>query len=166
MKKINGLIGLLVLALFIFTNSACGPYKKTEIARSDILEEDAMVVDLVYTPSQHGSGVGAGPSIDMTGEGGLGIAIVSVSVDIPEKYAIVFKCQHGKFIIECNTPGRKELWQKLDEGQKVKVKYKEVYELVYLIYKDENKKKVKELVEKRLKKYDFLTAEPYEGEEG
>lgn len=161
MKILKNFSGLFLMVLLTLILTACGPRKKTEVEFSPVLEEDAVVVDLVYTPSQHGSGVGVGPSIDMTGEGGLGIAIVPVSVDIPEKYAIVFKCQHGKFIIECNTPERKALWQKLDEGQKVRVQYKEVYKVTYLIYKDENKRKVKELVAKNLKKYDFLTAIPY-----
>ena len=141
--------GFLILIVLFSVFSACGPYNRTYNEPSQVLEEDALVVDLAYTPSRHGDGSGVG--ITTSGD----VAIVSTSVDIPEKYAIVFKCQHGKFIIECNTPERKKLWMDLDEGQKVKVLYKEMWKATYRIYKSE-----KTLLARRLKDYWFLNAVP------
>jgi hypothetical protein len=149
-KNLKVLFLLLVLS---FAFVACGPYNKTVKEFSAILEEDATVVDLVYTPSRHGSGSGIGPTFDT--DGNLGIAFTNITVDIPEKYAIVFKCQHGKFIIECNTPERRKLWNDLDEGQKVKVKYREAWLVTYRV-----EKKEKTPIAKALKDYWFLTAEP------
>jgi len=145
-KNLRWVLALVVLFLAF---SACGPWEDTVKENSEILEEDAVVVDLVYTPSRHGDGSGVG----LTTGGDL--AFVSTSVDIPEKFAIVFKCQHGKFIIDCNTPERKKLWIDLDEGQKVKVKYREVWKVKYEIYK-----KQKKMLSRTLKDYWFLTAEP------
>jgi hypothetical protein len=138
---------LLVALFLVFV--ACGPYNRTEKEYTAILEEDATVVDLVYTPSRHGSDVGIG----LTTGGDL--SITPVSINIPEKYAIVFKCQHGKFIIDCNTQERKKLWNDLDEGQKVRVKYKEAWLITYRV-----EKKQRTPIAKVLEDYWFLTAEP------
>lgn len=122
--------------------------EETRQEESPTLFEDAVVTEVVYSPSRHGSGVG--PTLDLTGSGGIGIAITSV--DIPEKFAVVFQCQHGKFIVE-----RKELWERLKEGQKVTIAYKELY---VSVYDDKNKDGQKELVSKKLVKLDFLDAHP------
>lgn len=131
------------------------PETRTEY--SDILHEDAKVVDVVYTPSRHGSGVG--PSFGMTSEGDAAIGIAITSVSIPQKYAVVFKCQHGKFISEGEDKRHKDLWERLQEGQDVDVTYKEIYEATYI---DINKDGKKELRERKLIKYDFLDAQPKE----
>lgn len=107
------------------------------------LTEEATVVDVVYVPSRHGDGVG--PTVGSNGEVGLAFT----SVDIPEKYAVVFECQHGKFIIEHNQEKTKELWQRLHRDQKVTVTYREEYRAKY----DGEK-----LIERRLHKYDFIDA--------
>ncbi len=127
--------------------------KETKTELSDILHEDAIVSDVVYSPSRHGSDVS--PTIDITGDGGIGIAIVDV--DIPEKYAIVFKCEHGKFIVEGTDIEHKALWERLEEGQKVDVTYKEIYKSVY---DDVDGDGENDLVSKTLIKYDFLDAQP------
>ncbi len=128
---------------------------KTEL--SDILHEDATVSDVVYIPSRHGSGSGIGPTFDMTGDGGIGVAVTNVDVHIPEKYAVVFKCQHGKFIVEGTDKPHKSLWEKLSEGQEVDVSYREVYKSVY---DDVDGDGEKDLVSRALIKYDFLDAKP------
>lgn len=74
---------------------------------SDTLHEDAMIVETVYTPSRHDSKVGltafnAGlTGVDYSGNFGirLGGGLQISSVTVPEKFAVVFKCQHGQFII-------------------------------------------------------------------
>ena len=124
---------------------------KTEI--SDVLHEDGKVVDLVYSPSNHGTGIG--PTVDLTGDGGMGIAVTSV--DIPEKYAVVFRCQHGKFIIEGTDEKYKNLWSRLEENQEVDITYRERYKITYDDIDNDGKK---EPIEKRLIKYDFLDAQP------
>jgi hypothetical protein len=84
--------------------------------------EPGKVVDLVYTPSTHGDGVG----MDMTGKGGISI----VSVDVQEKYAVVFECQHGKFIVQGDkdSPAHAE-WQKLHKDEPVIISYQEIFDV-------------------------------------
>ena len=69
------------------------------------------------------------------------------TVKVEDQFAVVFECQHGKFVIESlgkDTIGNK-LWAKLKQGDPVVIKYKELYK----IYPDG----VKELL-----KYDFIDA--------
>jgi hypothetical protein len=112
-----------LLATVIF--AACA---KTEYSAE--LSEPATVVEVVYSPSQHGSGTG----MSMKGE----LSVTSVS--IPEVFATVFECQHGKFIIE-----RKDVWQRSHVGDRVNVRYREVYKV---------RKGQRELVN-----YDFISVE-------
>lgn len=109
-----------------------GCYK---IEKSPVLTEEAEITEVVYTPSQHGSGTGFG----MTGKGTM--VMTTNSVNIPEVFAVVFKCKHGKFIIK-----RKDVWQKAVVGMKVSVRYQEVYKIT---------DKGRALVE-----YDFLSFRP------
>lgn len=125
---------LIVVAALLLT--ACG--WKTE--KSEILSEPAVVRDVIYAPSQHGSGTGVG----MTMKGSL--VVTSESISIPAKYAIVFECKHGKFIVEGSKEKHKALWKRLKVGQEVTVTYHEVWR----IYEDDGRR---ELV-----KMDFVDA--------
>jgi hypothetical protein len=78
------------------------------------LTENATVADLAYVPSGHGSGVG----ISMKGD--LSVS----SVNIPERYAVVFQCSHGKFVLEGSQ--YKDLWHRLSKDQAVTIHYREV----------------------------------------
>lgn len=131
--------------------------KETKIELSDILHEDAIVSDVVYTPSRHGSGGGMGPTIDITGDGGIGVAMTSVSVHIPEKYAVVFKCQHGKFIVGGTDKQHRDIWERFSEGQNVDISYREVFKSVYDDIDGDGKD---DLLERKLIDYDFLDAQP------
>jgi hypothetical protein len=82
--------------------------------------EEATVVDLAYVPSGHGSGSGVG--ISMSGD----ISVSSTSVHIPERYAVVFKCDHGKFVVEGSQHAA--LWKRLSKDQPVTIQYREVQE--------------------------------------
>lgn len=106
------------------------------------MTEKAKVCQLIYTPSQHGSTIA--PGVDTKGK----VNITFVSVDIPEKYAVVFECQHGKFIIEDEGKESRahRLWSRLKDGQEVTVRYAEVYSV------DGNGGR-------HLKKYNFIGAE-------
>lgn len=118
---------------------------KTEY--SPTLTEPAKVVDLVYQPSNHGSGLGIG--FGSSPQGGMVTTITPISVDVPEAYAVVFQCQHGKFVIQGEESKAKEMWNRLKENQDVTVEYREVYESCY---------KRHLLVSKKLVKYEFLDA--------
>ena len=129
--------------------SGCDSRVSTKREISDTLYEEAVVSDAIYAPSQHGSST----SIDWLGDGG----VRTVSVNVPKKYAVVFECQHGKFIIEGSREKHEALWKKCIRGKKMNVSYKEISDV---IYEDRNGDGKKEPVEKRIVDYDFLNAEP------
>lgn len=90
-----------------------------EFEESSELTEPAKVLQLCYSPGSHGTGVGLTTGGD--------IAVVPVTVE--PSWAVVFECQHGRFVIE--DVGRDSrahrLWGRLKEGQSVSVRYREVY---------------------------------------
>jgi|SRR3989344_2786030 len=148
-KVLKG-IGIVGLSLKLL---GCGPAPETRTEYSNTLYESAIVSDAVYIPSRHGSGSGIGPTMDF--DGNIGISVTSVSVDIPEKYAIVFKCKHGKFISEGEDQRHKDLWKKLSEGDSVKVSYREIFSSYY---EDKNNDDKLDLISRSLIGYDFLDA--------
>lgn len=105
MKKISLLLPLLLLV---------GCYK---IELGGELTEPAEVDDTIYMPANHGSGTG------FDGKGRL----TFTDVDIPAKYAVVFKCQHGKFSIE-DSRGQ-ELYKQLSRGDQVIIHYQEKFKV-------------------------------------
>lgn len=123
------------------------------------LIEDAVIVEAVYTPSSHDRKLGLtafklGPlGVDFSGNSGLRIGggLQVSGVTVPEKFAVVFKCQHGKFIIT-----QKEVYEKFKdhEGEKVEVLYREIYRTTY-----EKKDGKLEVISRVLEDYDFLSAE-------
>lgn len=74
----------------------------------------------------------------------------SNTVKVEDQFAIVFECQHGKFLIE--DLGRESragnLWKKLKQGNEVKIRYKEVY---YVVPADKTR---------TLRRYEFVDADP------
>jgi hypothetical protein len=151
----------LITGLSIFVLTGCGP--STEVRNEyKTLHEDAVVEDVIFIPSRHGSSSGVG--YDLTGEGGL--SITSGSVSIPEKYAVVFKCKHGKFIVQAEGYDAgtsndsleisvRDLWKKISKGDTVDVLYRELYECTY---KDTNNDGKLELISSHFIDYDFLDA--------
>ena len=138
------------------TASLLAGCEETKTEYSPILHEDAVVSDVVYTPSRHGSGSGIGPTIDF--DGNIGIGFTDVTVNIPKKYAVVFECQHGKFISEGTDQRHKDLWGRLKENMEVDVTYKERFRSVYDTDKDGDGQK--DLISRALVGYDFLDAQP------
>ena len=71
------------------------------------------------------------------------------TVTIQDQFAVVFECQHGKFIIESlgkeSTAGL--LWKKLKQGDSVDIRYKEVY---YVVPAEESRK---------LRRFEFIDAD-------
>lgn len=87
------------------------------------LTELGEVYDTCFVPSGHGSQTAVGFN---TGKGG-GMTITPINVTIPERFAIVFKCQHGKFVIDGERG--KALYRKLSKGDRVTIRYCEELEI-------------------------------------
>lgn len=87
------------------------------------LTESAVVEDLVFAPSQHGSGSG----FALDGKGRVGPAFTSI--DIPQKYAVVFHCQHGKFVIQGEGERYQKLWSSFSRGDAATIRHREQYRL-------------------------------------
>lgn len=54
------------------------------------------------------------------------------TVKVEDQFAIVFECQHGKFLIEDLGKDSRaaKLWKKLKQGDNVKIRYKEIFMVV------------------------------------
>lgn len=108
----------LTLLLLSSTIVLTGCSRKTY---STELTEPGMVYDTAFVPKGHGSDTAVG--FDLDGE----LTITPVSVTIPARYAIVFQCQHGKFVID-GTKGE-EMYKRLSRGDHVLIRYREVFEV-------------------------------------
>lgn len=85
------------------------------------LSEPGEVYDTCFVPQGHGSG----SSVGFTSDGALTSS--STSIEVPARYAIVFRCQHGKFVIDGDRG--KVLYNKLSKGDHVTIRYCEVLEV-------------------------------------
>ena len=147
--------------------------KEVKTESSNVLHEDAIVITKIYTPSRHNIDIeltamnimeeeeeGFG-SISMDYNGDIGIGIGSglqiSSNEVPEKYGVVFKCQHGTFTSQGSDERHKELYNKLQNNQGVDVTYKEIYRTTYDDIDGDGKN---DLVERVLTGFDFLDANP------
>ena len=147
MKNLIGKITKLAM-IPIITGSLNGcnlDYSKQE--QSEILYERGKVITTLYNKKHSSSDMGVG----MTSGGDL--AITSTSVTIPETWGAVFRCEHeNKFPIMGKDEKYKKLWEKLDEGDSVKISYKENYEVEY-------NGETNAVISKKLIDYDFIDAE-------
>lgn len=163
MKKIF----LLLLVILFFS---CKEIKQ-EV--SEVLHEDATIVNTVFTPSTHRAEVGMAAiggktgsiGIDFSGNVGIGLGngLQISSVTVPEKFAVVFECKHGGFISQGTDIRHKDLYERFKErkGSEVDVTYKEIYRVTY---DDVDKDGKKEVIERVLVDYDFLNALPKKGD--
>lgn len=103
----------------VFSLAACDGARTVV---SDELTEEAKVVQVIYQPSQTSSS--SGTSVDLD----LKVKFHNHTITSPDKFSVVFECQHGKFVIEDEGKGSRaeRLWKKLSQGDKVNVRYKEV----------------------------------------
>lgn len=118
------------------------PYQET----GPELVEDGKVLDVVFrlgstTTSTSGT-PGYSKTIDQSAwQDPWGIksktvrvpAVTSTNtVTVEDQYAVVFECQHGKFIIESLGKDSKAclLWKKLKPGDLTKIRYKEVFQVI------------------------------------
>lgn len=142
---------------------------KTEY--SNQLQEKAVIVTLIYSPSEHKTEItqtaydGLGTGFVQTGtdfNGNTGVKINSThqitSTTIPERFGVVFQCQHGTFTIEGTEQKYKVLYNKLlrEQGDTVNILYKEEYAVKY--GKKEGSDKEVEL-SRTLNKLDFIDAQ-------
>ncbi|MBI2633473.1 MAG: hypothetical protein HYW78_03780 [Parcubacteria group bacterium] len=128
---------------------------------SETLKEDAVILETVYTPSTHETvleqSYGSYGSNSMIGYGssGTGIRLGNSGLQVtevrhPEKFAVVFKCKHGKFIIS-----RKAIYDRFNglDGSKVVVSYREVYKTTF-----DDESGQKKMISRILMDYDFIDA--------
>ena len=147
MKKLVLVLSVFVLGFFL---TSCGPVRE----QSGDLREKGVVVNLIYTPSKHEMHLGKtmmndynNPlgGVDMQGNKGIvvgninGETVQISSSTIPEKYGVVFQCEHGRtFCIqgdnnEGDVSKYKILYDKLNGhvNDSVYITYQEVYEVTY-----------------------------------
>ncbi len=154
MKKLEIFYFLTIL----FILSGCDGCTKTKQESSAILFEEATIVDVIYTPSTHDTKLGLtmmklGPvGIGFDGNTGIrmGGGLQVSSVNVPEKFDVIFKCQHGKFIVN-----GKERYDKFEKhiGKTVIVNYREIYKTTY-----QEKDGKDSIIERVLMSYDFIDA--------
>ena len=138
---------------------------RTRTEASEILHEDANVVARIHTPSTHTPSLS--PSvmklddnfgIGMDGDMGMSMGdMVVSSSEVPERYGVVFRCQHGSFTSEGSDTRHKDLYDRLHEGEEVDVTYKELYRATLRKVNPDGKRVV---VKRVLTGYDFLDAQP------
>lgn len=102
-----------IIALTILSVALYGCLPETKMGEQ--LKEDGEVYDTCFIPKGHGSDTAIG--FNTSGD----ISVTPINIDIPARYAIVFKCQHGKFVIDGDRG--EALYKKLSKGDIVKIKY-------------------------------------------
>jgi hypothetical protein len=133
MKKIIASLG--AVAALTLSNLGC-QYETKEC--SDVLHEDATVIARIHTPAKHekktcltAMNLGA---MGRDYEGNMGIRIGSglqiSSSTIPERYGVLFQCEHGNFTTQGSEEKHKNLYERLKTNDLVDVTYKEVYNTI------------------------------------
>lgn len=155
----------LAIGLLLATTATGCNCADTRSEMSDIIHEDARVANRVFTPSRHDtelefSAFNTGSfGVSYSGNPGLHIGnnLQVSSVEVPEKYAVVFECQHGGFISQGSDLRHQSLYEKLKGVGVVDVTYRELFKATY---QDLDKDGKKELTSRVLVGYDFLDAVP------
>jgi hypothetical protein len=107
-KFSNCLIAVAMLGLV----GCDGTFTRNE--SSQVMHEEAVVEDAIFSPGIHGSANGVG--LDMN----LNLQMTSSTIRVPPKYNVVFLCQHGRFVVS-----NEEIWKKVKKGGKVDLSYVE-----------------------------------------
>lgn len=84
------------------------------------LIEDAVVEDVIYTPAFHGQISGSGFS--SSGD----VSFSSGSVKAPPSYSIIFRCEHGRFVIDGSSTRNAKIFALAKPGQKMQIEYREL----------------------------------------
>jgi hypothetical protein len=93
---------------------------KTETSAT--LTEPGRIEQMTWTPSNSGSGAGIG--VDPSSGNAV---VVSTSVYLPEKYAIVISCLHGKFSLNPDGENARRIFAHFKQGDSITIHYTEVY---------------------------------------
>lgn len=126
----------------------CDRSTQKVVELSDLLNEESSVVEHTYTPA-HAIVV---PTIKFDDDD---IIIVNEIEDVPDHYQISFnKVEDHIFVQEGSENKHKNLYNKLSQGDKVKVYFKKRYMTTYDLTKAE-----KQLSKKELISYEFIDAE-------
>lgn len=99
-------------------NEMYSTWEKERTEYSATLTETGEIYDTAFVPKGHGSDV----KMHFDSEGN--VSLTPVTVNIPERYAIVFKCQHGKFVIDGDKA--KGLYNRFNRGDRVIIQYREI----------------------------------------
>jgi hypothetical protein len=110
--KIKLLLSLLLLA------GICVGCRKESYGPE--LQESGEVYDLCFVPKGHGSDTAVG----FNSEGH--VTVTPIDIKIPPRFAVVFKCQHGKFVVDGERG--QSLYNQLNKGDAVTIRYCEVLE--------------------------------------
>ena len=165
MKKICLFIVLVSASLLLVPGC-----KEIKREKSDVMHEPGKVIVATHSPSRHDIGIGKkmmdNPlglgSTDWQGREGYAVGDVVIShTEVPEKFGVVFQCQHGEFTIEGSKPKHKALYDKLKDwqGKMVDITYMEEYRVTY---EDKDEDGTKEETSRVLIDLDFLDAEKVE----
>lgn len=82
--------------------------------------ERAKIVDLPFIPAGHGSG--SGVTVGNDSSGNVTVGPTFTTIDIPERYAVVFECAHGRFVVSGDHAAA--IWKRFHLGDSVTVKYR------------------------------------------
>jgi len=172
-KMITVIIAVVVLATIVLLLSSCGYEREV----SPLLHEDAIIIAMIYTPSEHRTKITktfnddiVNPLVghDINGNSGIkigsidGEAVQVTSTTIPAQYGVVFQCQHGTFTIQGaetwngKVSKYKILYDKLygHVHENVDVIYQEIYSVKY---DNVDNKKIE--IERKLVDLDFIDAQ-------
>lgn len=149
---IIGMVGITV---------ACSEMKKEY---SDVKHEDGIVTEWKYTPEH--SDMNTSPTMVKVGDN-LGIGTRGIGMNaggmtfspgyFSDEYRVTIESKDKTYFEHGDKEIYKNLYNKLEKGQKVDVSYKEVYNA---FYKDINKDGKKELVKKIKIGKEFVDANP------
>jgi len=113
-----GLLRIAFIVVFCLLLGGCGP----TVQFSEELTEPGEVYDTAFIPKGHGSDTAVGFSTN--GD----LTVTPIDIDIPERFAMIFKCQHGKFVVDSEKA--RDLYQRLERGDKVIIHYRTVFHVI------------------------------------
>lgn len=149
MNIVNLLVGFLfcfVLVFGVFKVQQSHKFRDiTTTQFSNVMIEPAEVVEVVFTLAIRHSVEFEDNVLDLK------------SINMPEKYSVVFKCEHGAFIIDSSGLIFQEIinrFKTLEVGDNVIISYREVYEILST---DRDRNGVRESFVS-LVGYDFISA--------
>jgi hypothetical protein len=150
---------LIIASLFALVSCA-----DTETETTPVLTEKAVVVTLLFSPSEHNTEVtrtmydhGGYTGTDYNGNSGVKIGkdYQVTTTTVPERFGVAFQCEHGTFTVEGEETKHRVLYNKLaaSVGDTVTILYQEHYLRTY-----EKVNGVRKLVKRELYDMDFLDA--------